>query len=218
MAKRHPNDRNEKAVQAARVEALDLGSYTLKDGTKLILHDPDPIFLSSVMNSVSEPKKPSYEVTLASGRKEQYPMDEKVAEQSPELKPIWDQYLLDSAAYATKSMELMLRAVLLDAVELEGGINDPAWERRMRIVGVQLPQDSDELRVFYLMGKIDLEDRVGLIGKVMRRTGVPEEIIGAAEDSFRSEVRDRSRRPDDVADPGADARGDGAGEAEPLAA
>lgn len=188
VAKRNANDRNEKAIQAARRKSENMNEHVLADGFVIKLKDIDPLFLQSVIGSVKHPKKPTYTVKLASGREEFYPMDALVAEQSPELKPLWDQYILDRASAQGLEMQLMTRAILLDGTEINEGWSDSNWERRMRIIGVTLPDDPEERWVFYLESKMSTAEIVGLTGKIMRRTGVPEEFIVAAEDSFRNPV------------------------------
>lgn len=202
MARRNPNDRNEVAVQKAKAKAKaeDLDHFTLQDGTVVELKDIDAIFLQAVMGMVEYPERPKYDVTLASGRVVQYPMDEKVAEETPELKPIWSQYIFDQAKAAGDEMRLMTGTVILDGTKMPENWKDERWERRMRIIGAQLPEDIEERWVLYLRTKISQSDIISLTGKIMRRTGVPEEYIDAAEASFRDIVPGGQGKPGELDD------------------
>lgn len=217
MAKRHPNDRNEKFLRKTfGGESLDV--LELSDGTKIQLKDVDPLFINSAINSVTYPKLPTYEVKLASGRIEKYPMDEKVAEQSPELKPLWDEYVKEMQRAQGEQMTRMTRAIILDGTVIPDEWEDRTWERRMRIVGIPLPEDPEERWVMYLESKMTTPESVALTGKIMRRTGVPEEMITAAEDSFRGALRGERDEAGDVADADGDARGDEQAQAGEVAA
>lgn len=209
MAKRNANDRNEIAVQKAKRKAEDLDHYEMPDGRVLTLKDIDPTFLQMVLATVEYPDKPSYEVTLSGGRKEMYPMDEKVAEQTPELKPIWERYILEMTAASNKELDLMTRTLILDGTVIDPDWSDPNWERRMRIVGAKLPTDPEERWVMFIRQKMDFQQVLQLTGKIMRRTGVPEDVIDAAESSFRDSVPSQSGRPGDLAEsePDSDAVG-----------
>lgn len=206
-AKRHPNDRNERAAQK-RMNTESVDELVLKDGTTVALKNVDPIFIQTVINSVEYPKRPTYEVKMASGRIDKYPMDEKVAEQSPELAPLWTKYRMDTQAAEAEQMKRMTRALILDGTVMPEVWEDREWERRMKIVGIDLPEDPEELWVVYLESKMTTAESVALTGKIMRRTGVPEEFILAAEDSFRGQVHGELDGAGDVADADADTRGD----------
>lgn len=204
MAKRNPNDRNEIAVEKARRQAEDLDHFTLSDGRQIELKNIDPIFLQGVLGMVEQPDVPLYDVTLASGRIVQYPMDEKVAEQTPELMPVWRQYILEATAAAALGMKLMTSTMILDGTVVEEDLKDPVWERKMKLIGAKLPTDPTERWVLYLRSKMTQDELLALTGKIMRRTGVPEEYIAAAEATFPDPVPGGSERSDDLAEPDAD--------------
>lgn len=210
--KRHANDRNEQVIQAKRMVAENLDELVLEDGLVIKLRNIDPIFVQTVINSVEFPKKPTYEVKLASGRIEHYPMDALVAEQSPELEPIWTLYKLEQARAETEQMKRMTRALILDGTIIPDQWDDPRWERRMKIVGIELPDDPEERWVMYVESKMKTEETVALTNKIMRRTGVPEEYLTATEDTFRDQIHAGSQRPGNVADAGADQGNSGRGD------
>jgi len=87
--------------------------------------------------------------------------------------------------------ERSLRALFLDGtVRPRGAFIDADWERRMRIIGVDLPSDPEELWVMYLMMSLSSDDVIMMSSRIMRLTGVDEEVIQQAEDSFRDSVQD----------------------------
>lgn len=60
----------------------------------------------------------------------------------------------------------------------------------MRIIGVDIPSDPEELWVMYLMMSLSSDDIIRMSSHIMRLTGVDEEVIQQAEDSFRDSVQD----------------------------
>lgn len=206
--KRHANDRNEQALKK-RLSPESVDELVLKDGTTIKLRDVDPLFIQTVINSVQFPKRPTYTVTLASGREESYPMDEQVAEQSPELEPQWKAYVQGTQQAEAEQMKRMTRAIILDGTVIPDTWEDRAWERRMKIVGIDIPDDPEERWVMYLESKMTTAESVALTGKIMRRTGVPEEFVTAAEDSFRDSLHGEREGAGELADADAVARADG---------
>jgi hypothetical protein len=176
-------------------EVEEAKTYETKKGLVIPLRKPDAVFIQSVVNSVKMPDVPTYEARTSSGRVEVHVMDKESAEQTPGGMDTWRKYQIDVDTAATEKANRSLRAMFLEGTEVPEGIwMDPKWERRMKIVGVDLPKDEEELWVFYLMSYLDAEDINGLTEEVMRLTGIDEEYIEAAKESFRDSVRPDDER------------------------
>lgn len=163
--------------------------FTTGTGIKIELQRIDPVFLQSVISSVKMPERPTYTATTVSGRQETHLMDEESAKQTEGGEKIWSDYQEELSRASTLQTERSLRALFLDGtVRPEGAFIDPKWQRKMEIIGVNLPSDPDELWVMYLMMSLSSDDIIRMSTHIMRLTGVDEEMIQQAEDSFRDSV------------------------------
>lgn len=159
-------------------------------GVEIRLQSVDPLFLQTVSRSVKIPEVPTYETKTMSGRIEVHPFDAKAAEQTPGGVEIWQKYQSELADAIAEQNDRVLRAAFLDGTVRPKEWHDERWFKRMRIVGIDLPDDEDELWVMYLLTTLSQEDIATLTTKIIRLTGVPEEMIEAAEEIFRSGIRD----------------------------
>ena len=168
--------------------------FTTGDGRKINLKRIDPVFLQAVISSVRMPDKPTYEAKVGTaGRVEVHPMDEESAKQTEGGEELWKAYNEELTSQSSKQTERSLRALFLDGtVEPDGEFIDQEWQRKMRIIDMDLPVDTDELWVMYLMMTLQADDIVRISTAIMRLTGVDEELIQQAEDSFRDSVQDES--------------------------
>ena len=175
----------------------DANLYTTTDGRKIKVKKVDALFIQSVQNSVTMPEKPTYETRTGAGKVEKRRMDKLSAEQTPGGIEIWEQYQKDLAEATSLQMERSMKAILLDGtVRPEGEFVTTAWQKRMRIIGIELPEDLDELWVMYLSTSLSAEDLLGLSGAIMRLTGVAEEVIQQAEGTFHDPVHADTGRSD----------------------
>lgn len=160
--------------------------FTTSSGVKVLLKPVDPIFIQSVSSSVKIPKTPTYEVTTVSGRVERHKMDAKAAEQLPDGTSLWQQYIDERNEAQTEQSNRILRAILYMGTEVELPSHD--WEKKFRFLGIDVPDDPDERRVFYLTSELTTQDTMALMTQVMRLTGVDEEVVQRAEEAFRNPV------------------------------
>lgn len=173
----------------ARSKVSDNHRFTTADGREIKIKKVDALFIQSVQSSVTFPDKPTYETKTGAGRIEHRKMDELSAKQTPGGEEIWKRYQTELAEATTLQMERSMKAILLDGTERpEGEFITDKWQRRMRTIGIPLPEDPDELWVFYLSTSLTAEDLLGLSGAIMRLTGVAEEVIAQAEGSFLDPV------------------------------
>ena len=167
--------------------------FTTGTGVKIDLKRIDPVFLQAVISSVKMPDRPTYTATTVSGRTETHMMDEDSAKQTEGGEKIWETYQEELSRASSLQTERSLRALFLDGTVCpKGAFVDPQWEKKMRIIGVDLPSDPEELWVMYLMMSLSSDDIIRMSTQIMRLTGVDEETIQQAEDSFRDSVKDES--------------------------
>lgn len=178
----------------AKEAIVDRTLYTTKNGIEIRLSQVDPLFIQTVSRSVTIPEVPTYEAKTYSGRIEIHKFDEKAAKQTPGGEEIWANYTRELTEATNEQNDRVLRAIFLDGTVRPENWFDPKWFKRMQIVGVDLPDDEDELWVFYLMSSLSQEDILGLSASIIRLTGVPEEMIEAAEEIFRESVRSTDER------------------------
>jgi hypothetical protein len=173
--------------QAAKSEFVTEGGMVIE------LRRIDPVFIQWVTRSVTMPEVPTYEVKTFSGRIEKHKMDPESAAETEGGLALWEQYLKDVAEAEAEQTERSIRAVLLEGTQRPDPFFDEKWERRMKIIGVTVPDDPDEYWVQYLTTSLTSTDITSLFTAVIRMTGVPEEVIQRAEESFRDSVRDGQR-------------------------
>ena len=165
--------------------------FTTGTGKKIELKRVDAVFLQSVISSVKMPDKPTYEAKTISGRTEHHLMDEESAKQTEGGEKIWTDYQDELSRASSIQTERSLRALFLDGTVCpKGEFVDAQWEKRMHIIGVDLPSDPEELWVMYLMMSLSSDDIIRMSSHIMRLTGVDEELIQQAEDSFRDSVQE----------------------------
>jgi len=165
--------------------------FRTDDGRKIRIKAVDPLFIQTVSRSVKMPDTPTYTTVTSSGREEIWKMDEVSAKQTEGGEEIWAKYKAGVDEAQGNQMERTIRAIFLDGTIRDEDFYDQKWERRMHIVGVELPEDLDERWVMYLSSSLSTGDIIKLSAKIMELTGVPEEFIAAAEESFSGAVRDR---------------------------
>lgn len=175
-----------KSPRNGDVPEVKTAEFTTSTGVKVLLKPVDPIFIQSVAASIKLPKAPTYEVTTISGRTERHKMDAKAAEQLPDGTSIWEQYIDEHNEAQTEQSNRILRAILYVGTEVELPTHD--WEKKFRFLGMDIPDDPDERRVFYLLSELSTHDTMALMTQVMRLTGVDEEVVQQAEAAFRNPV------------------------------
>lgn len=162
----------------------DTSEYLTSTGLTITLTRVDPIFLQSVANSVKLPKTPVYEVKTAGGRIETHRMDEVAAKQLEGGESIWQAWKDDYAAAQAEQAERIMRALFYMGTACELPSN--GWEKKYQFLGINIPDDPDEKRSFYLASELPLKDVVGLTSEISKLTGISEDAIRQSEDAFRS--------------------------------
>lgn len=148
-----------------------------------------PIELEAEWRRADRPKpaKPTYTVTTVGGTKEEHAHDETTLE-TDEEKAAWAHWEKENAAWEKELRERMLRNILMDGVLVQPF--DEQWIARERFMGRHVPEDPLELEYYWKKTQVirSAADGQRLMSAVLALTGVTEEAIRIAEDSFRDPV------------------------------
>lgn len=210
MAKRP--DRNRQAILKRQADESP-DTWTTNDGRVIQLKKPDLMFIQQASASVDFPDPPTYEVKIGN-RVREYPLDDLVIKQTEDpverlrLRKAWNKYQED---YGRALNDLTVRstgAVFYEGTVAQLDLDDPKWEKKMKMVRWPIPTDPEERWIFYLQTSLD-EDEIGRLSAkiVMFAGGVSEEKVAAAEEMFPGIVP-TDRQPGNVEDSEADEGGD----------
>ena len=159
--------------------------------------DPLPPFLMGIIEkSMREewekagknlPKKPTYEVKSFTGTTQ---MEHSASTLKTEAdKQAWAEYQAVEAAYQNELFNRRLQAAV-QCVRFDPSA-DAAWVSRMKKLGIPLPEDPAELIELYTSSEIIRTwlDAFDLINAVTSAANIiREEVVEAAEDSFRRDL------------------------------
>lgn len=192
MAKRQ--DRNVVALAKARAQGTS-NIFVTDDGREIELKKPDMMFVQQASSSVIFPDKPTYTVKIGKTTRE-YPLDEVVIEQTEDplekkkLSLKYNKYLMELGTAYNEQTLRSTGALFYEGTVAQEEIDDPKWEKKMRISRWPIPKDPEERWVFYLQTSLSEDEIARLSAQVVRLIGgVPEEKIKAAEDMFRVGVQ-----------------------------
>lgn len=161
--------------------------YVSVNGDKILLRSVAPFLLQRAQNKIKLPKPPRYDVKTAGGRIESYYLDEKAAEEVDHGTQLWNTHQEDKREAEAERNNVIVTTIFAFGVEsVEYSRTD--WERPYRLVGDTVPADPDEKMLFYLLNELMTEDVTVMLNRIMRLSGVTEEKVKEAEDSFRGEV------------------------------
>lgn len=175
-------------------EKADTSVFVTRNGIRIKLHPVDPMTLKKAQDSVKTPKRPTYMAVTASGKKEEFPLDEVSAEQVPNGRQRWLAYMEDRIEAMGQKNDNLVRTIFYYGTELPDGM-PMDWVEEQAALGMELPSHTNPkiqeglLRAHYLATHLNKTDLGNLIQAIMRQSGVSEEDIQEAEDSFRGEVR-----------------------------
>lgn len=216
MAKRAPTDRNQLAILKRKNQAAS-GVWESNNGRIIKLKKPDLMFIQTASSSVDIPPPPTYEVKVGNKTRE-YPLDELVIKQTEDedekkaLQQKWDTYQAEYAEAMNTQSWRATGAIFYEGTQPDAEMveNDTKWHKRMKITGwaKTMPDDPEELWVFYLQTSLD-ETEIVRLGSaiVLYAGGASEEKIKAAEGMFFDDLP-TDERSGDVEDAGSDEGGD----------
>lgn len=146
-----------------------------------------PVLLEKLHSQHPMPAPPTYTVETATGVKEVHTHDETTLE-TAEDKAAWAEYQDNLKAAQAKLNESLMRVVLLRGLKVDIPAN--GWVKEQEYMGITVPDDPTERRMHYLQTEAlaTREDYEAAVAGVMGASGVPEEVIRQAEDTFRGKV------------------------------
>lgn len=161
-----------------------------RDGYKIILRGMPPLVPERVASSVEMPEVPTYEVETADGSIEVWEHDETTLT-TPEDHEAWNKYQKKLAEAETLVTERLLRAILLESVEVEVDSDTlERFRRRQELIGLEPPKDEEELLLYFKETMVlrTTEDVQDLLDVVLELTGVSRKEIDALKASFPDNV------------------------------
>jgi hypothetical protein len=140
---------------------------------------------------------PTYasEALTVTGEHLRYPhtvetLDSTDPEETARNHAAWNAYQEAKALLNQTIIGRTMEYILLDGVVQEIPEERPVWERRMRRLGVEIPEDPDELKILYLTTEVlrTPEDAREVAFAILRLSirGTDPEKVAAAEALFRS--------------------------------
>lgn len=172
-------------------------------GLRIKLVPVQPMLLNKVMGSVEVPRRPTYETRSISGKVQNLPMDEKASKETPGGEVLWIYYIEETERALTEQNNRVITAILVMGTEFD--VPESGWQGKQIALGITIPTDPDLLRAHYLLTNItDPAELNEIVAKIMRLTGVSEEVIAQAEGSFQRSVRSEPEGQSQLALSGAD--------------
>lgn len=170
--------------------------FTTSEGVKIRLKPVDVLKVQTTIRSVEDPPRPTYIEYIGFNKRpnEVEIKDEETAKQVENGEELWRAYqeALDDAS--SKRTDKSLRIIFLTGTEVPD--NDDwvteKWLAYMDFMGLEIPEIREYAWVTYLLTNYSGEEILQLSQKIMRLTGVPEEILQVAEETFQSAVQDGS--------------------------
>lgn len=167
--------------------------HVIKSGPAKGLHvkllPVQPMLLNKVMTSVQVPRRPTYETRTISGKTQLLPMDEKASKETPGGEVLWTYYLEETESALSEQNNRVVNAILVMGTEFD--VPSTGWQDIQIAMGISIPTDKNLLRAHYLLTMIvDPAELNEIISKIMRLTGVSEEVIAQAEGTFQRSIRD----------------------------
>lgn len=169
--------------------------YILKNGKyaglAVTVNKPSPEFLlkmQKVYNSAKMPKRPKYEAKTGKGHIEEHYMDELSAQQTPGGMAKWRAYQEESQAFRVQQNDNVVNALFYFCVECV--VPEDGWEDEQMYLGIEVPQQPKQRMVHFLTSELDTDDFSTLTTEIMRQSGMNDELVREAENSFRMAIRD----------------------------
>ena len=164
--------------------------FVTKDGNRIPLRRVAPILVEKVRQSVVIPTPPTYEVEVVGGDKEFHVHDATTLE-TDEDKQAWAEYQTALAAANTDMVERILRLLFVRATGDVVPAGD-GWVEEQTYFGIAVPVDPMERKIHYIQTELltHSDDISAFMLAAMGLVGVGNEVIRAAEETFRNPVRE----------------------------
>ena len=160
-------------------------SFTTSRGIELQFKPVPQMLIDRVRLAHKLPDPPTYEIKSITGAVEKHFHDETTLE-TDEDRAAWSAYIAERDAALVEANRAFMRLVFLRGVECEMP-SDDTWAREQRLMGIDVPTDALEKRLHYLETEVvaTAQDADAIVRGVLEASGVPQEALAQAEDTFR---------------------------------
>ncbi len=174
---------------------MDKNVFVTKDGNRIPLRRVAPLLMEKVRQSVKLPTPPTYEVETVGGDIEIHIHDETTLE-SDEDRAAWAAYQTAQAQANNDLMEKILRLLFAKATGDVVPAGDE-WIKEQTYLGVEVPDDPLGRKIHYIQTELltHTGDIMSFMSAAVALTGLDEEVVEAAEATFRNQVRQAGENP-----------------------
>lgn len=175
--------------------------FELQTGRRIRTKKVSPFVIERILNSMEQPKTPTYSVTTVTGDEQEFELNEKMLEgedfearpeeQKAEWKKKWQEYKDADTTFRSELNEKLLNLIFYKVVD-EAVPDDDEWIEDQEFIGIDVPRDNKrELKVHYIKTEVitSPSDIEGLLAHTMKSIGVRKEVLLQVEDSFRDRVQ-----------------------------
>lgn len=166
-------------------------TWTSSNGVVVTIRPVSQFKLDSMRASKKEIPAPIYSVTTAAGEKQEFPMDEIIAENQGRQEE-WKAYLSEKskaeAVYAKKYFSLLV----WDGVDIEPS---EKWLEEAAYFGM-LPENKIERKVQFIYDEVlmTVEDMNDLMAEILLVSQVSKEVVDNLRNSFRSRAAGKANK------------------------
>ena len=164
-------------------------SFITSRGIELAFKPIPQMLIDRVQRTHKLPDPPTYEVKSVTGVTETHYHDETTLETDDD-RAAWAAYIAARDAELVEANRAFMRLVFLRGVECAMP-GDDTWEREQALMGIDVPIDAIEKRLHYLETEVvaTVQDADVIVRGVLEASGVPQEALAQAEDTFRHSPR-----------------------------
>lgn len=168
--------------------------FITSEDVKIRLKPVDPLFVQTITRSVVEPKKPTYTEYIGFNKRPQEVemRDKETAEQIEGGLERWKEYEEARDNADSERMDRSLKAIFMSGTEVpdnDDWVTDK-WLGRMEFLGIPIPESREYAWVLYILTNYNAEEILAISQKIMKLTGLSEEDLAIAEETFQPAVQD----------------------------
>lgn len=199
---------NTKHAEEDQVEEPRRSTFTNSRGREIVIIGLSPFLIDKIRASGDIPEPPTYIIETVAGDEEIHTHDETTLEiegdpeQTKVNQEAWQKYLDDSEVAQSGVNEKFLRLLLLRGIDLDlEEYEQGDWIAEQEAFGIDVPENPIDRKVHYVQTEIlsSFDDVINLLMRVMSLSGLDQEAMAVAEESFRSAIRNVTAKATEVA-------------------
>lgn len=175
-------------------------TFTTSRGFEITFQPIPQMLIDRVRTSHKLPEPPYYEIKTLTGAIEKHAHDETTLETDAD-RAAWADYQRQLAETNEHINRSFMRLVFLRGIEIEMP-QDDTWVREQKLLGITIPDDPLERKLHWIETEViaTVDDADRITRGALEASGVPQEALAQAEDTFRrSAQRDAAQESDDQA-------------------